>query len=100
MSKKHTSAMGKSIDMSALRTKNEKVRAVGNMNVNARGDIIDSHNRIIKDNNKRINSMYQKILRDKIVTPVSDEKMSINTSEISSNEIDMDDYNEPNPTKK
>jgi 23S rRNA A1618 N6-methylase RlmF len=56
----HRTANGKTIDMNALRTKNEHVRAVGNMNVNARGDIIDSENRVINDNNKRMNAMYNK----------------------------------------
>ena len=47
----HRSAMGKEVDMSALRQRNEKTRAVGNMNVNARGDIIDSNGQVINDNN-------------------------------------------------
>ena len=55
----HT-AQGKQIDLGALLLKNEHVRAVGNMNVNARGDIIDSDNRVINDNNKRMNAMYNK----------------------------------------
>jgi len=53
----HRSAHGKMIDMTALRNKNERVRAVGNMNVNARGDTIDSDNRIINDVNQFIDSM-------------------------------------------
>ena len=36
------SAQGKMIDMTALAARNERVRAVGNMNVNARGDTIDA----------------------------------------------------------
>ena len=56
----HRTANGKTIDMNALRTKNEHVRAVGNMNVNARGDIIDSENRVINDNSKRMYAMYNK----------------------------------------
>lgn len=52
--------MGKSIDMEALALRNEKVRAVGNMNVNARGDIIDSNNQIINDVTKRVNGLYNK----------------------------------------
>lgn len=56
----YRSAQGKIVDMSQLTAKNEKVRAVGNMNVNARGDILDSHNRVIKDNTKRVKSSYQK----------------------------------------
>jgi hypothetical protein len=52
------SAMGRSIDMSMLVSKNEKVRAVGNMKVNARGDIIDSHNRVVQENTQRVKSSY------------------------------------------
>ena len=52
------SAMGKAVDMSAIVTRNEKVRAVGNMNVNARGDIIDSHGRVVQDNTKRVKENY------------------------------------------
>ena len=55
----HRTAMGRTIDMSALATKNEKVRAVGNMNVNARGDVVDSHNKVIKDNTKRVKKAYE-----------------------------------------
>ncbi len=50
--------MGKNIDMAALKAQNEKVRAVGNMNVNARGDVLDSHGNIINDNNRRVSSVY------------------------------------------
>lgn len=38
-------AQGQSIDMGALILKNEHVRAVGNMSVNARGDVIDAWDR-------------------------------------------------------
>jgi len=58
MSDIHKSAMGRSVDMTALRAKNERVRAVGNMNVNARGDVIDSNNEVINDGNKRVNEYY------------------------------------------
>lgn len=56
-------ANGKTLDMNALIAKHERTRAVGNMNVNARGDIIDSHNRIITDSSKRVNSMYNKTMQ-------------------------------------
>lgn len=62
-SKKHVTALGKALDMHALRAKHEKMRAVGNMNVNARGDIIDSSNNIINDNNQRVNAMYNKTMQ-------------------------------------
>lgn len=54
----HRTAMGKTIDMSALQAKNERVRAVGNMGVNARGDTIDSHGRIIKPVTAKVNDAY------------------------------------------
>lgn len=60
MSKQHKTALGKPVDMAALRAKNEKTRAIGNMNVNARGDIIDSNNEIINDSTKRVNEHYMR----------------------------------------
>lgn len=56
--KNYRSAMGKTVDMGALIAKNEKVRAVGNMNVNARGDEIDSLGRIIKPVTSKVNQAY------------------------------------------
>ena len=57
----HRTAMGKSIDMNALRSKNEKVRAVGNVkNLNARGDTIDAHGRVIKSATTKVNDGYSK----------------------------------------
>lgn len=55
----HRSAMGRTVDMAALSGKNEKVRAVGNMGVNARGDILDSHNQVVQDNTQRVKTSYQ-----------------------------------------
>jgi hypothetical protein len=60
------SAIGKEIDMSALASKHENVRAAGNMGVNARGDIIDSKNQVIMDNNQRIGGVYNKTLASKM----------------------------------
>ena len=54
----YKSAQGKAVDMSLLAAKNEKIRAVSNMKLNARGDLIDSNNQIIKENNSRVSSMY------------------------------------------
>lgn len=39
-------ARGRTLDMSALAAKNEKVRAISNVPVNARGDIIDSRGNV------------------------------------------------------
>lgn len=56
--KSYRTAMGKSVDMGALSSKNEKTRAVGNMSVNARGDTIDAHGRIIKPVTAKVNQAY------------------------------------------
>ena len=57
----HRTAMGKSVDMNALRAKNEKVRAVGNVkNLNARGDTIDAHGRVIKPVTSKVTDGYNK----------------------------------------
>ena len=65
----YRTAQGKPLDMSQLVAKNEKVRAVGNMNVNARGDVLDSHNRVIRDNTKRVKSQYQNVVKQRPQQP-------------------------------
>lgn len=57
-SKIYKTAMGKSVDLGALILDNENVRAVGNMNVNARGDILDSANRVIETKNAQVQRRY------------------------------------------
>ena len=54
----HRTAMGKSIDMASLATKNEHTRAVGNMKVNSRGDTIDSMGRVTQPVTDKVNNMY------------------------------------------
>ena len=67
MAENYRSAMGKTVDMASLRTQNERVRAVGNMRVNSRGDTIDSNGNIIQDNNKRVNEYYMKAVMNRSV---------------------------------
>lgn len=67
MAENYRSAMGKNVDMASLRTQNERVRAVGNMRVNSRGDTIDSNGNIIQDNNKRVNEYYMKAVMNRSV---------------------------------
>lgn len=62
---KYRTAMGKMIDMSTLAAQNERVRAVGNMNVNARGDTIDSHGRVIVPVTKKVGEGYQKTVTNR-----------------------------------
>jgi len=58
--KVYRTAQGKMVDLGALQLRNENVRAVGNMGVNARGDLIDSNNRSIDTKNQQVSRQYQK----------------------------------------
>jgi hypothetical protein len=55
----YRSANGKTVDMGAIRLQNEKVRAVGNMRVNARGDEIDDNNNVIRKKSEQVKNQYQ-----------------------------------------
>ena len=55
MTKKiYRSAMGKTVDIGALMLQNENTRAVGNMGVNARGDIVNNQNQIIEKRARQV----------------------------------------------
>ena len=61
----YRTAQGKSIDMGALRLQNEKVRAVGNMKVNARGDAVDDKNVAIQSRPQQAHKQYQQQVQAK-----------------------------------
>ena len=63
--RQHRSAQGKIIDMAALAAKNERVRAVGNMKVNARGDTIDATGKVIVPVTQKVGDSYQKTVGNK-----------------------------------
>jgi hypothetical protein len=56
----YKTSRGRTIDMGSLLLQNEQVRAVGNMNVNARGDLLDSGNRVIDQKNRQVQRQYKK----------------------------------------
>jgi glycine cleavage system H lipoate-binding protein len=58
-SKTYKTAQGKTVDMGRLILQNEQVRAVGNMKVNARGDVVDDMNRPISSKTQQVNQQYQ-----------------------------------------
>lgn len=58
--KVYRTAQGKMVDLGALQLKNENVRAVGNMGVNARGDLLDSMNRPISSRTAQTAKQYAK----------------------------------------
>jgi hypothetical protein len=69
--KVYKSAMGKPVDMGALLLQNEQIRAVGNMNVNARGDLLDSQNRVIEPRNKTSQRQYRRQSSDTVPIPTT-----------------------------
>lgn len=66
----YRSAQGKIVDMASLAARNQKTRAVGNMKVNARGDTIDSHGRIITPVTEKVTEMYGKTVGNKSANAV------------------------------
>lgn len=60
--------MGKPVDMAGLRQKNRNVRAVGNMNVDAEGNTLDSHNNVIDDSTSRVNRVYNRTTQNPSAT--------------------------------
>ncbi len=56
----YKTANGKTVDMGALRLKNEQVRAVGNMKVNARGDEINERGQVIRKKTEQANNQYRR----------------------------------------
>lgn len=65
MRKSYKTARGKSVDMSALLAKNEKTPAVGNMKVNARGDVIDYNGKVLIPVNDRVSERYAQTVGNK-----------------------------------
>ena len=59
----YRTAQGRRLDMAQLAAKNEKTRAVGNMNVNARGDTIDSHGKVIVPVTKKVGNRYSNTVK-------------------------------------
>ena len=69
--KVYKSAMGRVVDMGTLMLENEHTRAVGNMNVNSRGDLLDANNRSIQSRNQQVGDQYKKQASSLMDTPVT-----------------------------
>ncbi len=99
---KYRTAMGKTIDMAALATRYEKTRAVGNMKVNARGDTIDSDNKVINDNTKRVSNTYAKSISKKsgATNPAPKPSEKINLAELNAHERELEQDDDDEDIKK
>jgi len=67
----YKTAQGQSIDLGAIILKNEHVRAVGNMNVNARGDRLDGAGQVVDQKNKQVSRQHERTTRPEVPVPVS-----------------------------
>ena len=74
---KHRTALGKTVDMGRLVTMNEQVRAVGNMNVNARGDTIDAQGRVVVPVTKKVGERYQRTVTNKAANIVKNVRSNL-----------------------
>lgn len=83
----YRTAQGKLVDLGALQLKNENVRAVGNMSVNTKGDLIDSTNRPISSRNDQVGKQYKKQITNVTDDVVFSSKKSVKTDPIPVSEI-------------
>ena len=90
MSKVRT-AQGKFIDFHALMAKNENVRAVGNMKVNARGDTVDADGEVIAPINDRVASGYAKTVGNKSAQVHKNSNKNIQQHELTKEEIELNE---------
>ena len=57
----YKTAQGQLIDIGAIILQNETVRAVGNMNVNARGDLLGGNNQVIDQKNQQVSRQHKRL---------------------------------------
>jgi hypothetical protein len=92
--KQYRSAQGKMVDITSLAAKNERVRAVGNMKVNARGDTIDSTGKIIVPATQKVGERYQKTVGNKSAQTVKKQQPPIQQvrpkPELTKDELDLE----------
>jgi hypothetical protein len=103
MASVYRTAQGKMLDMAALRAKNEKTRAVGNVkNLNARGDTIDSFGRVVVPVTEKVNNSYGKTVGNrsahvvqrkspKIVPDNLEPIVELPTGELTPEELELQD---------
>jgi hypothetical protein len=102
--KVYKSAMGKPVDMGALMLQNEQIRAVGNMNINARGDVLDSQNRVIESRNKTAQRQYRRQSSNTVPIPTTQNSKEAKNSQAASqtqdtfDDLPTDDFDLPGVT--
>ena len=99
----HRTALGKALDMSALASRNERVRAVGNMKVNARGDTVDGQGKIVVPVTKKVGDKYQRSVTNRAAnvmgrpspqTPIEADTSIEEKFELTAEELEFEDTTE------
>jgi hypothetical protein len=88
MSRQYRTSKGRIVDMDQLRIKNENSTAVGNMNVNSRGDKIGPGGKVTEYANARARAYYKD--NPKAVKTISiKEDSSKNSNNVNGNDLDI-----------
>lgn len=86
----HRTYKGKSIDMTAVRAKNEKTVAVGNMGVNAKGETIKDGKVVASSNNR---------VRQEVNVPTPAKEVSLKSTPVEEEEVVLDEPKKPARTQ-
>jgi hypothetical protein len=91
--KQYRSAQGKTVDMAALAAKNERVRAVGNMKANARGDTIDSNGKVIVPVTQKVGQQYQATVGNRTAQPKKQtQPAAVSHPALTKEELELDSF--------
>jgi len=107
--KLYRTMQGRMVDIEKLRATNEEVRAVGNMSVNARGDVVGNSGKIIKTKEQLMKEYYdapkgkaddtpakrarteptpqQEVVRTQVINPVTQTQQAKNTPSNTTNQF-------------
>jgi hypothetical protein len=95
MTKKvYRTAMGKTVDIGAMMLQNENIRAVGNMGVNARGDVINNQNKVIESRAKQIQRNNQKKSQVAQSIPTATSNHALNVQQSSNLPLEVDTFSD------
>ena len=107
--KLYRTMQGRMVDIEKLRATNEEVRAVGNMSVNARGDVVGNSGKIIKTKEQLMKEYYeapkgkaddtpakrvrteptpqQEVVKTQVINPVTQTQQAKNTTSNTTNQF-------------
>lgn len=101
--KLYRTMQGRMVDIEKLRASNEGVKAVGNMNVNARGDVLGAGGQIIKSKEEQMKEYYDapkgRVSDARSRTPREATPQSIPEQQVVQTQVINPQANKPAPAK-